>query len=117
MRNLRTLLLALAAFSLPPPQGARGAALPADPLVGAYLNATNGGACAVHARPGGGYMFVNENGDQAAFDAVRPGRLAITNTLNWDPTVVATVSADRRGRAQIRFDSPGAAPGVWVRAR
>jgi hypothetical protein len=85
----------------------------ADPLVGTYMNESNGGTCTV-APAAGGYLFTNENGDQALFAYAAPQRLAITNTLFWDPNVVATVFRGRSGRLSIRFTSPSAAPGFWV---
>jgi len=86
-----------------------------DPLLGTYVNATNGRVCTV--APGfSGYVFTNENGDQAAFSYYSPRSLAITSTPSWDPSTVATVIRDRFGRISIRFTSPGSAPGVWVRS-
>jgi hypothetical protein len=84
-----------------------------DRLEGDYVNTSNDGRCAIHRR-GRGFVFVNENGDRATFEYAGPGRLAIVATRNWDPNVVATVSRDRRGRVQVRFDAPRTAPGYWA---
>lgn len=82
-------------------------------LAGPYVNVTNGGQCAVYPE-GGGYLFVNENGSQAYFVFFAPNRLQQASG-QWDPSVVATVTTDRLGRMAIRFDSPNAPPGYWVK--
>jgi hypothetical protein len=112
-RTIGILLLvpALALFS-----ASAKAQYAADPLVGAYMNESNGGTCTVTPAVGG-YLFTNENGDQALFAYAAPQRLVITNTLYWDPNVVATVYRGRFGQLTIRFNSPGAAPGSWARVR
>ena len=40
-----------------------------DPLPGEYVNTSNKGRCVVH-RDGRGYVFTNENGDNARFEFV-----------------------------------------------
>ncbi|MGL4554714.1 MAG: hypothetical protein ACRC33_26405 [Gemmataceae bacterium] len=109
-RILGTLLLIPALASLPAPAKAQYAP---DPLVGYYINASNGGVSTVVPQVGG-YLFTNENGDQAAFSYAGPRRLVVTNTLYWDARIVATVGRDRLGRLSIRFDTPSGSAGAWV---
>lgn len=82
-------------------------------LPGTYQNVSNGGICYVYGQ-WGGYVFVNENGSQALFQYVAPGQLRMVQG-EWDPSVVASIDYDAYGRTQIRFDSPYAPTGYWVR--
>jgi hypothetical protein len=83
-----------------------------DEIAGTYVNQSNGRQCYVN-RQGRGYEFVNENGTPAQFVFTGPGRLQMVSG-DWDPDIVVSVSRDRVGRTVLRFDSPNAAPGVWV---
>jgi hypothetical protein len=119
MRRIFTALLLPAVLLLAAP-GPVGAQWPRHrrawmehSLAGSYVNVTNGGACSIYPE-GSGYLFVNESGSQARFEFVAPNRLQQTFG-QWDPSVVATVTTDRFGRRMIRFDSPNAPPGFWVR--
>jgi hypothetical protein len=122
LRNTALLLLPAAlCLAYPAPADAAlrypwpGAALRADrgfDLSGDYINTSNNGRCFVERR-GRGYTFVNENGSRARFVFTGPRTLEQVSG-EWDPSVVARVSRDRRGRTVIRFDSPNAPPGTWV---
>src|SRR5262245_25697891 len=112
-----TLLLLAAVFFTTAPAKAQWAPNPGvgDPLVGQYINTSNGGFASVSPR-GSGYLFINENGDPARF--VWSGRNQLRMVSGrWDPNIVATVSQDAQGRTVIRFDAPSTPTGYWVKDR
>ena len=120
-RSLLILLFAVA-LALPgattaqaswrPPAAQRWVQPGFDDLSGTYT--TNQGTAFVQRR-GNAYVFTNPRGDQAVFVFVGPRRLAQVEGF-WDPSVVATVRQDHLGRTVIRFDSPNAPSGFWVRS-
>jgi len=82
-------------------------------LAGTYYNVSARAYCQVSPRRGG-YLFVNENGSPARFAFSGPGQLRMVRG-EWDPNVVVSVTRDAQGRMVLRFDSPTAATGYWVR--
>jgi hypothetical protein len=87
--------------------------VPGDYLAGRYANTSNGAACYVYRRANG-YQFVNESGSWARFAYDGPNYL-VQVAGQWDPTVVCNVTRDASGRTVLRFSSPNAAPGYWVK--
>jgi len=85
-----------------------------DDLAGTYFNPSARAYCRVTPRRGG-YLFVNENGSPALFTYSAPGQLRMARG-EWDPNIVVSVTRDAMGRMMLRFDSPSAPTGYWVRA-
>jgi len=84
-----------------------------DDLAGTYYSPTARAYCRVS--PGRhGYRFVNDKGSPAWFAYSAPGQLRMVRG-EWDPSIVVTVTRDATGRMVLRFDSPTAATGYWVR--
>jgi hypothetical protein len=84
-----------------------------DDISGPYLS--QGGAWCSVRREGDSFIFINDQGSWARFVWAGPNRLVQVEG-QWDPSVVATVTSDRRGRTVLRFDSPNAPPGFWTAA-
>jgi len=95
-----------------PPQPGIGSWM-GDDLAGTYYNPNARAYCRVSPRRGG-YLFVNENGSPAWFAYWAPGQLRMVRG-EWDPNIVVTVSRDAMRRTMLRFDSPMAPTGYWVR--
>src|SRR5262245_58578416 len=115
--RIMTLLLLTALLISTGPAQAQPAPNPwvGDPLVGQYINSSNGGFASVSPR-GSGYQFINENGDPARFVWSGQNQLRMV-AGRWDPNIVATVSQDAYGRTVLRFDAPYTPTGYWVKAR
>jgi hypothetical protein len=100
-----------------PPGSFRGAR--SGSLAGRYVSKSNGAACYVHRRRNmNGYTFINDHGSWAwfVFDGRRgPWARFVQVAGQWDPAVVCTVTQDRLGRTVLRFTSPNAAPGYWLK--
>jgi hypothetical protein len=84
-----------------------------DDISGRYLS--QGGAWCSVRRAGDSYLFTNEQGSWARFVFNGPDRLEQVEG-QWDPSVVCSVTSDRRGRTVLRFDSPNAPSGFWTAA-
>jgi len=115
------LLPALTVLVSPPPAAAQWGPYPlprtgawmGDGLTGTYYNPSARGYCRVSPSRGG-YLFVNENGSPAWFASWAPGELRMVRG-EWDPYIVVTVTRDTTGRTMLRFDSPMAPTGYWVK--
>jgi len=102
---------AVAQWPVPPRPGV--ATWADNDIAGTYFNASARGYCRVSHR-GSGFLFVNENGSPARFVFTAPGQLQMV-AGEWDPNVVVSVGRDALGRMMLRFDSPTAPTGYWVR--
>jgi hypothetical protein len=117
LRYTTALLLLFGLFLAPEPTPvgpvpAHGAQI-VNALPGTYENVSGGGYCYVYGRMRG-YVFVNENGSQALFAPTGWGQLRMVSG-DWDPSIVVSVGQDAYGRTQLRFDSPNAPTGYWVK--